>query len=366
MQNANKAGAQKYKAASTPLLSVVVPAFNEEEVLPAFHARLSTVLSSLDMEGEIVYVNDGSTDRTLEIIHELKRKDRRISIIDLSRNFGKEIALTAGLDHAGGDAVVVIDADLQDPPELIHELIKQWQQGYEVVYATRTRREGESAVKKVTAYGFYRLIQRISRVKIPEDTGDFRLLSRRAVDGLVKLREQHRFMKGLYAWIGFPQKAVLYRRDPRYAGQTKFNYWRLWNFALEGITSFTIAPLKMATYLGLFTAFGAFLYGSGLIIGTLLYGNPIAGYPSIMVTILFLGGIQLITLGIIGEYLGRMFDEAKGRPLYLLNRYEPAQLNRKEFDEIEVGEQLERDLSCERGAHRSEEWKIDVDERSLR
>ncbi|PTQ79153.1 glycosyltransferase involved in cell wall biosynthesis [Nitrosospira multiformis] len=333
MQNANKAGASKRKAASAPLLSVVVPAFNEEEVLPAFHSRLSSILSLLDMEGEIIYVNDGSTDRTIEIIQELKRKDSRVSIVDLSRNFGKEIALTAGLDHARGDAIVVIDADLQDPPELIQELIKQWRQGYDVVYATRTRRDGESAIKKATAYGFYRLIQKISRVKIPEDTGDFRLLSRRAVDGLVQLREQHRFMKGLYAWVGFPQKAVFYRRDSRYAGQTKFNYWRLWNFALEGITSFTIAPLKMATYVGLFTAFGAFLYGSGLIIGTLLYGNPIAGYPSIMVTMLFLGGIQLITLGIIGEYLGRMFDEAKGRPLYLLNLYEPAELNKRAFGE---------------------------------
>jgi glycosyltransferase involved in cell wall biosynthesis len=317
--------------ASTRLLSVVIPAYNEEEVLPAFHNRLAAVLDSLDMDGEILYVNDGSTDGTLETLGDLKKNDIRISIVDLSRNFGKEIALTAGLDHARGDAVVVIDADLQDPPELITELIKYWREGYDVVYATRIRRDGETLLKKATAYGFYRLIQKVSRVKIPEDTGDFRLLSRRAVEGLTKMREQHRFMKGLYAWIGFPQKAVRYRRDPRYAGQTKFNYWRLWNFALEGITSFTIAPLKAATYVGLISALGAFVYGGALIIGTLLYGNPIAGYPSIMVTILFLGGIQLITLGVMGEYLGRMFDESKGRPLYLVNQYHPAELCGNEF-----------------------------------
>ena len=259
----------------------------------------------------------------LQNIHE---HDRRVAIVDLSRNFGKEIALTAGLDNAKGDAIVVIDADLQDPPELISELIKYWRQGYDVVYAKRTRRDGESVLKKVTSYGFYRILQRMSRVKIPEDTGDFRLLSRKAVDALKQLREQHRFMKGLFTWIGYAQKAVPYRRDPRHSGVTKWNYWRLWNFALEGITSFTIAPLKVATYLGLLTAFGAFIFGGVLIIDTLIHGNPVAGYPSLMVTVLFLGGIQLITLGIIGEYLGRMFDESKRRPLYLLNQYWPADL----------------------------------------
>jgi glycosyltransferase involved in cell wall biosynthesis len=326
MRIVDEIGFPKEIMASSPLLSVVVPAYNEEEVLPVFHERLSAVLASLNMDGEIVYVNDGSTDRTMEVLQNLKEKDSRISIVDLSRNFGKEIALTAGLDHANGDAVVVIDADLQDPPELIADFIKHWREGHDVVYAKRTRRDGESFFKKATAYGFYRIIQGVSRVKIPEDTGDFRLLSRRAVDALKQLREQHRFMKGLFAWIGFPQKAVLYRRDPRHAGETKFNYWRLWNFALEGITSFTIAPLKAATYLGLLAALGAFFYGGFLVLDTLLYGNPVAGYPSLMVVMLFLGGVQLMTLGIIGEYLGRMFDEAKGRPLYLLNCYQPAEL----------------------------------------
>ncbi len=308
------------------LLSVVVPAFNEEEVLPIFHKRITAVLASLDIDSEIVYVNDGSTDKTMEVLQNIHEHDRRVAIVDLSRNFGKEIALTAGLDNAKGDAIVVIDADLQDPPELISELIKYWRQGYDVVYAKRTRRDGESLFKKVTSYGFYRILQRMSRVKIPEYTGDFRLLSRKAVDALKQLREQHRFMKGLFTWIGYAQKAVPYRRDPRHSGVTKWNYWRLWNFALEGITSFTIAPLKVATYLGLLTAFGAFIFGGGLIIDTLIHGNPVAGYPSLMVTVLFLGGIQLITLGIIGEYLGRMFDESKRRPLYLLNQYWPADL----------------------------------------
>lgn len=311
---------------SKSLLSVVVPAYNEEEVIPVFHERLVAVLESLDMDGEIVYVNDGSTDETMKVLQSIREQDQRVAIVDLSRNFGKEIALTAGLDNARGDAVVVIDADLQDPPELISELIKYWRQGYDVVYAKRNQRDGESLFKKATSYGFYRIIQSVSRIKIPEDTGDFRLLSRRAVDALKQLREQHRFMKGLFAWIGYPQKAVSYRRDPRHAGETKWNYWQLWNFALEGITSFTIAPLKAATYLGLLAALGAFVFGGGLIVDTLMHGNPVAGYPSLMVTVLFLGGVQLITLGIIGEYLGRMFDEAKCRPLYLLNQYHPAEL----------------------------------------
>ena len=306
------------------LLSVVVPAYNEEEVLPAFHKRLSTVLDSVCMDSEIVYVNDGSADNTLTVITALRELDPRVAIVDLSRNFGKEIALTAGLDHASGDAVVVIDADLQDPPELIPELLKHWADGNDVVYAKRISREGESSLKKATALVFYRLIQKVSRVRIPEDTGDYRLLSRRAVDGLKQLREQHRFMKGLFAWIGYPQKAVPYKRDPRYAGRTKWNYWGLWNFALEGITSFTIAPLKLATYLGLGIAVAAFAYAGVVVFRTLTFGDPVAGYPSLMVTILFLGGVQLMTIGIMGEYLGRMFDESKQRPLYLMKSYEPS------------------------------------------
>lgn len=305
-------------------LSVVVPAFNEAEGLPHFHARLSAVLQDLPLQAEIVYVNDGSDDATLEVMHTLADNDRRVAIVNLSRNFGKEIALTAGLDHARGDAVIVIDADLQDPPELITEMIRRWREGYDVVYAKRTARDGESSLKKLTAFAFYRLIQRAGRVHIPQDTGDFRLLSRRAMVALSKLREQHRFMKGLFAWIGYPQVAVPYRREQRYAGKTKWNYWRLWNFALEGITSFTTAPLKMATYLGLVTALAAFTYAAITIYKTLVFGDPVRGYPSLMVVVLFLGGVQLITIGILGEYIGRMFDETKNRPLYLVQEYHPA------------------------------------------
>jgi glycosyltransferase involved in cell wall biosynthesis len=305
-------------------LSVVVPAYNEQDVLPEFHRRLTSVLDGLKGRAEVVYVNDGSTDATVEVIHRLRSSDSRVSLVDLSRNFGKEIAMTAGFDHAIGDAVVVIDADLQDPPELISELVREWRNGFDVVYAKRSARDREKPLKKLTAYVFYRFIQMVSRVRIQEDTGDFRLLSRRAVNSLLRLREQHRFMKGLFAWIGYSQKAVLYRRDPRFAGQSKFDYWRLWNFALEGITSFTIGPLKIATYLGLTTAVLALLYAARVIYKTLMYGDPVQGYPSLMVVVLFLGAVQLCFIGIIGEYLGRMFDETKGRPLYFVNKYEPS------------------------------------------
>ena len=308
-----------------PLLSVVVPAYNEVDVLPEFHRRLVAAIAPLPYRAEIIYVNDGSTDGTRELLWQLGRSDARVGFVDLSRNFGKEAALTAGLDHAQGDAVVVIDADLQDPPEVIPDLVCRWQDGYDVVYARRTERNGESWLKKITAYLFYRVIERTSSVPIPRDTGDFRLLSRRAVEALGKLREQHRFMKGLFAWIGYPQAEVCYRRDPRGGGATKWNYWRLWNFALEGITSFTTAPLKVATYLGLLTAMAAFLFGIFIIADTLVYGNPVAGYPSLLSVVLFLGGVQLVALGVIGEYLGRLFDEAKGRPLYLVKQYQPAQ-----------------------------------------
>lgn len=310
---------------SPALLSVVVPVYNEEDVLLAFHQRLAAVLDSLDTRSEVIYINDGSKDNTMVLLQGLRSQDKRVAIIDLSRNFGKEIAMTAGLDHTSGDAVVVIDADLQDPPELIRDFIKQWRKGYDVVYGQRNRRVGESVVKRLTAYLFYRVMKRLSRVEIPSDTGDFRLMSRRAVDALSQLREHHRFMKGLFAWVGFPQVAVHYRRDSRYAGNTKWNYWRLWNFALEGITSFSAAPLKIATYVGVFTALAAFIYGWIIIARTLLFGSPVPGYPSLMVVMLFLGGIQLMAIGIVGEYLARMFDETKNRPLYLLNSYTPAE-----------------------------------------
>ena len=306
-----------------PLISIVVPAYNEEEVLTEFHEAVDIALSRLPFDLEIVYINDGSTDATLEIINDLRNDDKRVTLIDLSRNFGKEIALSAGLHKAAGDAVVIIDADLQDPPGLIPELIDEWQNGYDVVYAKRTLRNGESLLKKTTAHFFHRIIQHVGNFSIPEDTGDFRILSRRAVNALNTFKEHHRFMKGLFAWIGFKQKAVYYKRDSRRAGKSKWSYWRLWNFALDGITSFTIAPLKISTYIGTITALSAFGYGIYMMIDTLLHGNEVPGYPSLIVIILILGGVQLVAIGILGEYLGRIFNETKQRPLYFINEYLP-------------------------------------------
>lgn len=307
------------------LLSIVVPCYNEEEVLPEFHRRISAVLDGLDMDAEVVLVNDGSRDRTVAIMQELAARDPRIGFVDLSRNFGKEIALTAGLDHARGTLIVPIDADLQDPPELIPELIARWREGFDVVYATRRTRQGETWIKKATARLFYRLMQQVGdRVQIPENTGDFRLMTRRALNALCQMREHHRFLKGLFTVVGFKQASVTYDRDPRHAGTTKWNYWRLINLSIEGITSFTIAPLKLASYVGVTVAFSAFLYAAWIIYKTLRYGDPVAGYPSLMTVVLFLGGVQLLALGVIGEYLGRVFNETKNRPLYFVQQtHEP-------------------------------------------
>jgi polyisoprenyl-phosphate glycosyltransferase len=312
------------------LLSVIVPVYNEVDGLGEFNRRLLIVLRSLPFFSEVVYVNDGSNDGTLEILRSLSAEDENIAVVDLSRNFGKEIALTAGLDHACGDAFVVIDADLQDPPELIPDLVRVFEEsGADVIYGQRTSRSGESLMKRLTARLFYRVMNRISGIEMPIDTGDFRLMSGRAVSAMRQFREHHRFMKGLFAWIGFRQIAYRYDRDPRFAGDSKFNYWRLWNFSLEGLTSFTIVPLKIATYVGALTAAVAALYGMAMIIGTLIWGNPVAGYPSLLVVMLFLGGLQLITLGIIGEYLGRVFNESKQRPLYFVQEYRPSRNREK-------------------------------------
>lgn len=313
------------------LVSIVVPVYNEEEAIPLFHERTKGVLACHDIDHEIIFINDGSSDATVNVIRALMAMDATISLLSLSRNFGKEIAMTAGFDHARGAAAVVIDADLQDPPELIPEMIAQWRNGYDVVYATRLEREGETFLRKLTAKWFYKLLQRSSSINIPCDTGDYRLLSRRALDALNSLRERNRFMKGLYSWIGFPQTSIPYHREQRHAGKSKWNYWKLWNFALEGFTSFTTMPLKVATYLGLATSLAAFSFGMYVFIKTLLYGDPVAGYPSLMVTVLFLGGVQLTALGVIGEYLGRLFDESKNRPLYIVSEY-TAPGNRKDSD----------------------------------
>jgi polyisoprenyl-phosphate glycosyltransferase len=303
-------------AYSAPELSVVAPVYNEEEGLAEFHRRLVVALDALDVSAEIIYVNDGSRDDSLQIMQQLYLADSRVTIVNLSRNFGKEIALTAGLDHVRGEAAVVIDTDLQDPPELISLLVTKWREGYDVVYAERRERLGETWLKRWTASLFYRLMRRIGEAPLPPNTGDFRLLNRRCLDALASCRERRRFMKGLFAWIGFKQGRVIYDRDPRFAGNTKWNYWRLWNLAVEGITSFTIAPLKLATYFGLATAMIAFLYGAFIIGRTFVMGRDLPGYASLIVVILFLGGVELIAMGVIGEYIGRIFIETKGRPLY--------------------------------------------------
>lgn len=299
-------------------LTVVVPAYNESAVLMIFHRRLALVLDALPLECDVLYVDDGSHDDTWAIIEALSADDPRTGGLKLSRNFGKEAALTAGLDHVTADAAVVIDADLQDPPELIPALVAQWRAGYDVVYATRSARAGETSFKRFTAAAFYRSMNQLSDTAIPRDTGDFRLLSRRALDALGQLRERQRFMKGLFSWIGYRQTAVHYLREPRNAGTTKWNYWRLAQLAIEGITSFSTAPLRLATWVGVASAGLAFVYGIFVLVRSLFYGDAVRGYPTLMLVILFLGGVQLLALGVIGEYLGRNYAESKRRPLYFI------------------------------------------------
>ena len=299
-------------------LSVVVPVYNEEEGLAELHRRLSAALDALGEPSEIIYVNDGSRDRSAVMLQALAQGDPRTVALDLSRNFGKELAVSAGIDFARGDALVVLDADLQDPPELIADMVAQWRNGFDCVLMRRRSREGETWLKKTTSSVFYRLLRRISDVDIPPDVGDFRLMSRRAVDALKRCGERARYMKGLFAWVGYKQTILDYERDARFAGDTKWNYWRLWNLALEGITSFSTAPLKLASYVGFAVAVSAFIYTAYVFIKAALVGDPVPGYPSLMVAVLFLGGMQLMALGIIGEYLARVFVEVKQRPLYLV------------------------------------------------
>lgn len=311
-----------------PVLSFVVPCYNEESNIRVLYGRIVAVMALCPETWECVCVNDGSRDDTLSALMALQDQDSRVRVIDLSRNFGKEAALTAGLDHARGEAAIPLDADLQDPPELIPELVARWRAGYDVVNAVRLSREGESLLKRASAHAFYRVFNRVTKVPIPEDTGDFRLLSRPVLDALRQLPERRRFMKGLFAWVGFRTTSVSYHRAPRQAGQTTWSYVRLWRFALDGILSFSDAPLRIASYLGLVVSALSLLYALDLLVQTLLFGNPVKGYPSLMVAILFLGGVQLLALGIIGEYLARAYDEGKGRPVYII---------RKTFRRNEVG-----------------------------
>ncbi len=312
--------------ASRGLISVVVPVFNESQVLAVCHRRLVEVLSALpDLDFELVYVDDGSTDDTPAQLAALAgRVDGAaggvVQVIGLSRNFGHQIAITAGLDHARGDCVVVIDADLQDPPEVIAEMCARWRQGYDVVYGVRTDREGETAFKRATAAGFYRLLRTLVGIEIPSDVGDFRLMSRRAVDELCSLRERERFVRGLVSWVGFKQVGVPYRRAPRAAGATKFPLRKMMKFALDGITSFSTVPLKLASWLGYGASLLAFLYLASVFVQKAM-GITVQGWATIMVAVLFLGGVQLIALGIIGEYIGRISTEVKGRPLYVVERH---------------------------------------------
>ena len=304
------------------LLSVVAPMFNEEGGIAPFFERVEPVaerlVAPLGGAYEIVCVDDGSGDRTLEELAAQRKRNPAIKIVALSRNFGKDIALSAGLDHATGAAVVPIDADLQDPPEVIPELFAKWLEGYDVVFATRASRDGDGFLKRLTASCFYRVHNRLAEVDIPNDTGDFRLMDRRVIAALGRLPERNRFMKGLFAWVGFRQTAVSYQREARAHGSSKWRYWNLWNFALDGITSSSTWPLRVWSYFGAVISLCAFAYAAYLIVRTLAYGVDVPGYASLMVVVLFMGGVNLLTLGIIGEYLGRAYMEVKGRPLYLV------------------------------------------------
>ncbi len=303
-------------------VTIIVPCYNEESNIDLLYDRLKKLTDSLSgYDFQILLVNDGSKDNTLSKMQELHETDKTVSYLSLSRNFGKENAMLAGLDYAEGDAVILMYADLQDPPELIPQMLAEWEKGYDDVYARRRSRAGETWLKKATAHWYYRILRKFADIDIPADVGDFRLLDRQAVDALCSLRERQRYTKGLFSWIGYNKKELLFDRDPRAAGNSKMNFFKLFSLAVDGITSFSVAPLRLASVLGLVISTIAFLYLLFVIIKTLLFGDPVAGYPSMISIILFMGGIQLIVLGIIGEYVGRIFNEAKGRPEYLVNEY---------------------------------------------
>lgn len=309
---------------SPPVLSLVVPVHNEAEGIVPFLERARPVMDRAaarcgeGMDYEILFVDDGSTDQTLPALLWARQQDPRIRVLVLSRNFGKDTALAAGLKHAAGLAVIPIDVDLQDPPEVILQLVEHWLAGYDVVNAVRSDRSTDDWAKRQTARLFYRAFNRLADRPIPENCGDFRLLSRAVVDVLNRLPERARFMKGLFAWVGFPQTSVAYARATRHAGRTKWSFWKLWNFAIDGITSSTTAPLRVWSYLGVLTAFAAFVYAGVLIGRTLIFGVDVPGYASLTALVLFFGGANLLSLGIIGEYLGRTYTEVKGRPLYVV------------------------------------------------
>lgn len=303
-------------------ISIIIPAYNEEESLPFLYERLDKLMNEIkNYEFEVLFINDGSKDKTVQIIKELRSKDSRICYVDFSRNFGKEIAMLAGLDYATGDAVIFMDADLQDPPELIPELIKYWEEGYDDVYARRKSRQGETWLKKFTSKMYYKILQSLTRVQIQKDTGDFRLLDRRCVNALKKLRESQRCSKSMFSWIGYNKKEVMYDRDPRIAGKTKWNYFKLIDLAIDGITSFTTSPLRVSTYLAIPTFLMLFVYFIYVIVKCCVTGVAIQAFQAIILLILFFAGVQIMLFGIVGEYLGRIFNETKNRPLYFVNEY---------------------------------------------
>jgi len=301
-----------------PLLSLVVPVFNEEESIDLFLDTVIPVLENASLRFELVFINDGSRDDTFARLFDRGRRDRRIRIVNLSRNFGKEAALTAGIDHAKGDILIPMDIDLQDPPDLIQPFIARWREGYDIVYGVRTARLTDTRAKRMSADWFYRVFNSMSPVRIPPNVGDFRLVDRRAVEVLRQLPERNRFMKGLFAWVGFNSIGVPYERPQRAAGMTKFNFWRLWNFALDGVVSFSTAPLRAWFYVGVVIAAIAVLYALFIVTRVLIFGIDTPGYASLLIAVLLMGAIQLLSLGIIGEYLGRLFLEVKGRPIYVV------------------------------------------------
>jgi len=301
-------------------LSIVVPMFNEAEVLEAFFSRVAPIAAGQTGDYEIICVDDGSRDATLAMLSEYHAKNPNIKVVSFSRNFGKEAALTAGLDSASGDAIIPIDADLQDPPELIPELVAKWREGYDMVLAVRESRDSDSALKRMTANLFYKMAGRLSNTPIPPNAGDFRLMDRRVVEALRLLPERNRFAKGLFGWLGFSQAIVKYTRPERAAGETKWKYWRLWNYALDGIFSFSTLPLRVWTYLGMLVSAGALAYMVWIILRTLIVGVDVPGYASLLVVILLFSGLNMIGLGMLGEYLGRVFIEVKQRPLYLVDK----------------------------------------------
>lgn len=303
-------------------ISILIPAYNEQEVLEHLYQRIGKLANdNKSYEFEFLFADDGSRDKTLEIIKDYAKKDDRVKYVSLSRNFGKEIGMIAGLDYVTGDATVIIDADLQDPPELIPKMIKFWEEGYDDVYAKRSSREGETWIKIVTANTYYWLLNKMTQgqlIKIPRNTGDFRLLDRRCVEALKQLRESERYTKGMFSWVGFNKKEITYDRDPRAAGEVKQNYRKLINLAIDGITSFSTTPLRISSFFGVIVSAAAFIYLIVVVFKAALFGDSVAGYPSLMAVVLFLGGVQLLSLGVIGEYIGRIFKEVKQRPLYFV------------------------------------------------